>query len=67
LLADELAARFAPDPTSVGLPSNLSVAWSERVAEYRRIAARYRALAVEVVSQDTSVPLTSRAATVAVW
>jgi hypothetical protein len=66
ILAEGLAVRFAQDPSSVSLPSGLSVAWSERVAEWRRVATRYRALASAEVAA-TSAPLTSRATTVAVW
>lgn len=41
-LADELAVRYAQEPGSVTLPSGLSVSWSERVKEWRRIADNAR-------------------------
>jgi hypothetical protein len=66
MLADELAVRFAQKPGSVRLPSGLSVSWADRVATWRAVAERYRALAAAEVSA-TTLPLTSRAATVAVW
>jgi hypothetical protein len=65
-LANELAVRFARKPGSVRLPSGLSVTWPERVAEWRRVASRYSALAAQEASA-ASIPLTSRAKTIARW
>ncbi len=66
LLAEGLVARFAQKPTSVGLPSGLSVAWSKRLDAWIALAARYRGLATQETAAATA-GLTSRAATVAVW
>lgn len=41
-MAEGLAARFAQDPSSVSLPSGLSVAWSERVKYWKGIAQQMR-------------------------
>ncbi len=41
-MAEGLAARFAQSPTSVSLPSGLSVAWSARVASWLGLAERMR-------------------------
>jgi hypothetical protein len=65
-LADELAVIYTRKPSSVHLPSGLSVTWTERVQELRRIAARYRALAAQETAA-ASIPLSSRAKTIAVW
>jgi hypothetical protein len=41
-MAMELAARFAQDPSSVSLPSGLSVSWSERVKYWLNLADQMR-------------------------
>ena len=41
-MATGLAARFAQDPSSVSLPSGLSVSWSERVKYWLSLAAQMR-------------------------
>ncbi len=41
-MATGLAARFAQDPSSVSLPSGLSVSWSERVKYWMSLAAQMR-------------------------
>lgn len=64
LLAEELAATFARRVGSVRLPSGLAVSWTDRVTNWRRTAAEYRGLAARGAG---IVPLTSRAATRAVW
>lgn len=65
-LANELAVRYAQKPGSVHLPSGLSVTWPERVAEWRRVASQYSTLAAQETAA-ASIPLTSRAKTVARW
>jgi hypothetical protein len=42
LMAEGLAARYAQKPSSVGLPSGLSVSWSERVKFWLNLAKRLR-------------------------
>jgi hypothetical protein len=66
VLAEELAAAHARKVGSVTLPSGLSVSWAYRVADWRKTAKDYRALAAAEAGAATS-PLTSRAATLAVW
>jgi hypothetical protein len=66
ILAEGLAARYAQEPSSVSLPSGLSVSWAKRVEYWLERAAYYRTLAVRETSVATA-GLTSRAATVAVW
>jgi hypothetical protein len=39
-LAAGLAAQFASQPDRVTLPSGLSVSWSQRLAQWNRIAAQ---------------------------
>src|SRR6476661_5671709 len=41
-MAEGLAARFAQNPSSVSLPSGLSVAWSERVKQWKALAQQMR-------------------------
>jgi len=63
-MADELAARYAQQPGSVGLPSGLSVSWPERVKNWQRIAAEMRA---EATRGARTPAVTSRALNRAVW
>ncbi len=56
-MADELAVRFAQEPGSVSLPSGLSVSWSERVKEWRRIADNARS---GVLSGTSSMSFVTR-------
>lgn len=41
-MAEGLAARFAQNPSSVALPSGLSVSWSERVKYWKGLAEQMR-------------------------
>jgi hypothetical protein len=59
VLAETLAARYAQKPTQVQLPGGLGVTWGERIDQWNKIAAQYRATAAQAVLEAGLVIPTS--------
>lgn len=70
LAAEGLASEYAQRTDRVALPSGLSVAWSERVAQWNRITAQYRRLATEddaLANASGATPVSASVAHRVVW